>query len=121
MQRLRRRAGRIVRRVRRTLLGKGAVASSANRRPHRPPARVDPVPELEPLPDARYVMLVGAIPPNYGGRAASLLTKCRLLKEIGGGGSTLLTLKYPPPARGKSPGFPQQGVVARGGPNVQPP
>src|SRR4051794_41512269 len=100
MQRLRPRAGRIVRRVRRTLLGKGAVASSGNRRPHRPPARVDPVPELEPLPDARYVMLVGAIPPNYGGRAGALPPQCRPLKEDGGGDSTLLPPKYAPPARG---------------------
>ena len=96
MQKLRRRAGRIVRRVRRTLLGKSAVAQSGDRRLHRPPPRVDPVPELEPLPAARYVIVVGAIPPNFGGRTASILTKCRLLKEIGGVDSTIVTLNYAP-------------------------
>jgi poly(glycerol-phosphate) alpha-glucosyltransferase len=39
-------------------------------------------------------MLVGAIPPNYGGRTASILNKCRLLKEIGGVDTTIVTLNY---------------------------
>jgi glycosyltransferase involved in cell wall biosynthesis len=56
--------------------------------------RFDPLPELRPLPPARYVFVVGAIPRNFGGRTASILNKCRLLKEIGGVDSTIVTLNY---------------------------
>ncbi|MFL6025376.1 MAG: glycosyltransferase [Friedmanniella sp.] len=72
------------------------------------------MPELEPLPDARYVMLVGAIPPNYGGRTASILTKCRLLKEIGGVDSTIVTLNYAPRSRDMSADLRQRGLLADG-------
>jgi poly(glycerol-phosphate) alpha-glucosyltransferase len=69
-----------------------APAPQEQARPPEP--RVDPVPDLEPFPEARYIMLVGAIPANYGGRTASILNKCRLLKELGGVDSTIVTLNY---------------------------
>jgi glycosyltransferase involved in cell wall biosynthesis len=56
--------------------------------------RLDPLPTLRPLPKARYVFVVGAIPRNFGGRTASILNKCRLLKELGGVDSTIVTLNY---------------------------
>jgi glycosyltransferase involved in cell wall biosynthesis len=68
--------------------------------PPAPPAapdvapRLDPLPVLRPLPKAKYVFVVGAIPRNFGGRTASILNKCRLLKELGGVDSTIVTLNY---------------------------
>ncbi len=56
--------------------------------------RLDPLPSLRPLPQAKYVFVVGAIPRNFGGRTASILNKCRLLKELGGVDSTIVTLNY---------------------------
>lgn len=56
--------------------------------------RLDPLPLLRPLPSAKYVFVVGAIPRNFGGRTASILNKCRLLKELGGVDSTIVTLNY---------------------------
>ena len=56
--------------------------------------RLDRLPELRPLPKAKYVFVVGAIPRNFGGRTASILNKCRLLKELGGVDSTIVTLNY---------------------------
>lgn len=56
--------------------------------------RFDPLPELKPFPNAKYVFVVGAIPRRFGGRTASILTKCRLLKEYGGIDSTIVTLNY---------------------------
>jgi glycosyltransferase involved in cell wall biosynthesis len=96
MAHLRRRAGRVVRRVRHGLLGVGPTPAVAGAKPVTlPPApRFERLPELEPLPRARYVFVVGAIPRNFGGRTASILNKCRLLKELGGVDSTIVTLNY---------------------------
>lgn len=58
------------------------------------PIRFDPVPDLRELPAAHYVFVVGAVPRTFGGRTASILNKCRLLKEIGGVDSTIVTLNY---------------------------
>ncbi len=46
--------------------------------------RSDPVPPMAPFPDARYIFMVDAIPPVYGGRTGSILTKARLFKELAG-------------------------------------
>jgi poly(glycerol-phosphate) alpha-glucosyltransferase len=51
-------------------------------------------PLLESLPQARYLFVVGTVPANFGGRTASILTKCRLLKEVCGVRSTIVTLNY---------------------------
>lgn len=51
-------------------------------------------PTVKLLPQARYLVVVGAVPLNFGGRTASILTKCRLLKELGGVDSTIVTLNY---------------------------
>ncbi|MGI3786659.1 MAG: hypothetical protein ACRYG2_38430, partial [Janthinobacterium lividum] len=56
--------------------------------------RLDPLPVLRPLPRAKYVFVVGAVPRNFGGRTASILNKCRLLKELGGVDSIIVTLNY---------------------------
>jgi poly(glycerol-phosphate) alpha-glucosyltransferase len=56
--------------------------------------RFDRLPDLQPLPEARYVFVVGAVPRNFGGRTASILNKCRLLKQLGGVDSTIVTLNY---------------------------
>ena len=72
-------------------------AKAAAAVPHQAPdvaPRFDPLPDLRPLPPARYVFVVGAIPRNFGGRTASILNKCRLLKELGGVDSTIVTLNY---------------------------
>ena len=58
--------------------------------------RVDPLPDLQPLPQARYAFLIGAVPRRFGGRTASILTKARLLKELGGVNSTIVTLNHTP-------------------------
>lgn len=85
-----------VRRARRGVQAAGglaAVVAEQRLPPHGPP-RVDPVPDLEALPRARYLVLVGAVPPRFGGRTASILNKCRLFAEIGGTGSSIITLNY---------------------------
>jgi hypothetical protein len=56
--------------------------------------RLDRLPALRPLPKAKYAFVVGAVPRNFGGRTASILNKCRLLKELGGVDSTIVTLNY---------------------------
>jgi len=77
-----------------------AARPAVEKAPDAPPPapdvapRLDPLPVLRPLPDAKYVFVVGAIPRNFGGRTASILHKCRLLKELGGVGSTIVTLNY---------------------------
>jgi poly(glycerol-phosphate) alpha-glucosyltransferase len=102
---LKSRAKQAIRRARRVW-----DAASVSSSPARPPAaaqapslpprapdvapRLDPLPPLRPLPEAHYVFVVGAIPRNFGGRTASILHKCRLLKELGGVGSTIVTLNY---------------------------
>jgi glycosyltransferase involved in cell wall biosynthesis len=58
------------------------------------PARADGSPVLKPLPQGRYLFVVGAVPLHFGGRTASILTKCRLLKEVCGVDSTIVTLNY---------------------------
>ncbi|WP_139209962.1 glycosyltransferase [Microlunatus flavus] len=103
---LKSRAKETIRRARRVW----DAASTTAARPARPAAapavkaappqapdvapRFDPLPVLHPLPPAKYVFVVGAIPRNFGGRTASILHKCRLLKEIGGVDSTIVTLNY---------------------------
>lgn len=67
----------IARRVRRRL----GIASGG--RTPRPVLRVDPVPPLQPFPEARYIFIVGAIPRRYAGRTASVLTKTKLLGAQG--------------------------------------
>jgi poly(glycerol-phosphate) alpha-glucosyltransferase len=48
------------------------------------------------MPQGRYLFVVGTVPPSFGGRTASILTKCRLLKEMCGISSTIVTLNYSP-------------------------
>ncbi|MGI3784522.1 MAG: glycosyltransferase [Janthinobacterium lividum] len=105
---LKSRARQAVRRARRVWDAASASSSPAARpsRPSGPKApsppprapdiapRLDPLPLLRPLPKAKYVFVVGAIPRNFGGRTASILNKCRLLKELGGVDSTIVTLNY---------------------------
>ncbi len=55
--------------------------------------RKDPIPQMQPLPDARYLFAVGMIPRNYGGRTASILNKTRLLAEAGVD-TEILTMNY---------------------------
>ncbi len=73
-----------------------AVAATPAAPPQAPDVapRFDPLPALRPLPPAKYVFVVGAIPRNFGGRTASILNKCRLLKELGGVDSVIVTLNY---------------------------
>ncbi len=95
---LRREVGRALRTARRRLPRPMA------RRPTREPvpavsppvatARFDRLPDPRPLPRAKYVFVVGAVPRNFGGRTASILHKCRLLKELGGVDSIIVTLNY---------------------------
>ena len=59
-----------------------------------PPVRFDPLPPLRPFPKAKYVFVVGAVPRRFGGRTASILNKCRLLKLYGGVDSIIVTLNY---------------------------
>ena len=96
MVNLRRRAGRLVRRARHTVLGAGPgpVVGGAEPVTLPPAPRFERLPDLEPLPAARHVFVVGAVPRNFGGRTASILHKCRLLKELGGVDSTIVTLNY---------------------------
>lgn len=85
--------GRLARRLRRALAPAGPSAPGASR-PASPSPRFDPLPELGPFPAAKYLFVVGAIPRRFGGRTASILQKCRLLKEYGGVDSTIVTLNY---------------------------
>ena len=94
----------LVRRVRRRLRARRPTGRRPDRRPgwgrlrstaaQAAGLRVDPVPPLAPLPTARYVVLIGAVPRRFGGRTASILTKARLLRQIGGVGSTVVTLNH---------------------------
>lgn len=81
--------------------------------PLRPP-RVDPVPELAPLPRARYLVLVGAVPPRFGGRTASILNKCRLFAELGGSGSTIVTLNWTTRIQELTADLRRRGLLADG-------
>lgn len=58
------------------------------------PARHDPAPPMQPLPDARYVFAVGAIPRLYAGRTASIFAKTKMLYELAGVRSEILTMNY---------------------------
>lgn len=58
----------------------GRVASV---RDHHRQIRVDPVPPMQPFPEARYIFAVGAIPRRYAGRTASVLAKTKLLGAQG--------------------------------------
>jgi glycosyltransferase involved in cell wall biosynthesis len=93
---LRRRTGRVVRRTRFAVLGAGPAPAVAGATPETlpPVPRFDRLPDLEPLPAAQYVFVVGAVPRNFGGRTASILNKCRLLKQLGDVDSTIVTLNY---------------------------
>lgn len=55
--------------------------------------RRDPVPYPQPFPEARYVFAVGAIPRDYGGRTASILTKTKLFSDVGVR-SEILTMNF---------------------------
>lgn len=79
-----------------------------------PPMRFDPVPDLRKLPNAKYVYVVGAIPRNFGGRTASILHKCRLLKQIGGVDSTIVTLNYSAEIDDISEDLRQRGLLIDG-------
>lgn len=56
--------------------------------------RVDPAPEPQPFPEARYIVAVGAIYQQYGGRTASILTKTRLLAERAGVKTQIVSMNY---------------------------
>lgn len=95
---LRRQVGRMLRGAWRRLPGPtsgrpAAVVAAAPAPPVATP-RFDPLPDLRSLPRAKYVFVVGAVPRNFGGRTASILHKCRLLKELGGVDSIIVTLNY---------------------------
>src|SRR5215210_7106560 len=84
MDRWARRARQVTRRIRLNPIGPAHSPSAAE---------TGPVPAA-PLPQGRYLFVVGTIPPSFGGRTASILTKCRLLKEVCGVSSTIVTLNY---------------------------
>jgi poly(glycerol-phosphate) alpha-glucosyltransferase len=73
-----------------------AGSPSVNDGAPMPTAAAGCTPVLESLPEARYLFVVGTVPANFGGRSASILTKCRLLKEVCGVSSTIVTLNYSP-------------------------
>ena len=94
--RLRARAGSTVTAARARVgrLVEGSSGGSAGTPPALPARRAvrsDPVPELRPLPDVMHIVLVGQVPVDYGGRTASILTKCKTLYELGGIRSMILT------------------------------
>ena len=47
--------------------------------------------EIQPLPDAVYIFFVDVLPRGHAGRTASILTKTRLLWELGGQRSIIVT------------------------------
>lgn len=91
---VRSRAGRVYKKARRLLEAEAPPPQPPTPAAALAPVRFDPVPDLRPLPKAHYVYVVGAIPRSFGGRTASILNKCRLLKELGGVDSTIVTLNY---------------------------
>lgn len=84
-------AGPILRRARAAAQGKPAPVTQPKAAPRV--IRRDPIPAPQPFPDARYVFAVGAIPRNYGGRTASILTKTKLMSDAGVA-SEILTMNY---------------------------
>lgn len=84
-------AGPVLRRVRAAVRGTPEPAPAPKAAPRV--VRHDPVPEPQAFPDARYVFAVGAIPRNYGGRTASILTKTKLMSDAGVK-SEILTMNY---------------------------
>ena len=89
-------------------------AAPEDSQPADPVLRFDPVPDLRALPKAKYVYVVGAIPRNFGGRTASILQKCRLLKQIGGVDSTIVTLNYSAEIDDISEDLRQRGLLIDG-------
>ena len=56
--------------------------------------RSDPVPALQPFPDALYVFAVGGLPRNFAGRTSSIFAKARLFKQLAGVDSVALTFNH---------------------------
>ena len=56
------------------------------------PLRIDPLPEPQPFPAARYIFAVGAIPRRYAGRTASVLVKAKAFAERAGVPCEILTM-----------------------------
>ncbi|MFL6025683.1 MAG: glycosyltransferase [Friedmanniella sp.] len=123
MGKLLRQAGQVVRRV--TPAGRVADPGSAEAEAPEetdhalptapvPAPRFDRLPDLEPLPAGRYVFVVGAVPRNFGGRTASILNKCRLLKELGGVDSTIVTLNYSAEIEDISADLRRRGLLVEG-------
>lgn len=105
---------RVRRRLRRQMDGRRLAAARSRGAAGRTRLRVDPVPPLEPLPAARYAFLIGAIPRRFGGRTASILMKARLLQEIGGVGSTVVTLNHARALPQVTAGLRRRGLLVDG-------
>jgi len=82
----------------RVLIGGEPARWPAPRWPSGPRSkpRIDPLPDSIAFPQGRYLFLIGAIPARFGGRTASVLQKTRLLKELAGIESTIVTFNYAP-------------------------
>ncbi|WP_192796644.1 glycosyltransferase [Serinicoccus kebangsaanensis] len=95
--RLRSTPRRVVSRVLRSLRSRATEPDHADavQTPAPPPgARRGGVPELSPPPDVLHVVLVEGIPLEFGGRTASILSKCRTLYELGGIRSVVLVRNH---------------------------
>ena len=56
--------------------------------------RVDPIPPMQPFPDALYIFAVGGLPRNFAGRTSSIFAKARLFKTLAGVDSVALTFNH---------------------------
>lgn len=56
--------------------------------------RSDPIPAMQPFPDALYLFAVGGLPRNFAGRTSSIFAKARLFKELAGVDSAVLTFNH---------------------------
>lgn len=98
MNRMVRGAARRARVAWRALTGDPAKPSPDGRAPDTVGAslskRVDPVPTMQPFPDALYVFAVGGLPRNFAGRTSSIFAKARLFKKLAGVDSVVLTFNH---------------------------
>lgn len=56
--------------------------------------RVDPIPELQPFPDALYIFAVGGLPRNFAGRTSSIFAKARLFKQRAALDTVVMTFNH---------------------------
>ena len=76
--------------------------------------RTDPIPPMQPFPDALYIFAVGGLPRNFAGRTSSIFAKARLFKQLAGVDTVALTFNHSSELDDVTHLFRQRGAVIDG-------